>query len=84
MVNYTKEIIKISGEVYLPTITAAENYGYSVQYLRRLLRQGRVTGLKIGQIWIVCLSSLECHLQSISAKATKPAISEKHKVLPSE
>lgn len=32
---------------------AAEISGYSPQYLRRLLRNGRLAGLKIGQSWLI-------------------------------
>ena len=32
---------------------AARYSGYSVQYLRRLLRSGGVGGLKIGQLWLI-------------------------------
>jgi hypothetical protein len=37
--------------------------GYSQQYLRRLLRMGKLQGIKVGQIWLISLPSLECHLQ---------------------
>jgi hypothetical protein len=38
---------------------ATEISGYNAQYLRRLLRAGRLDGRKIGQIWLVNLSSLQ-------------------------
>jgi hypothetical protein len=38
---------------------AAEFSGYSIQYLRRLLRKGRLEGVKIGQVWLIELTSLE-------------------------
>lgn len=31
---------------------AAECSGYNKQYLRRLLRDGRKTGMELGQIWL--------------------------------
>ena len=38
---------------------AAEITGYNVQYLRRLLRAQRMEAIKIGQIWLVDLVSLQ-------------------------
>jgi len=32
---------------------AAECTGYSEQYMRRLLRAGKLAGLKLGQIWLI-------------------------------
>ena len=40
---------------------AAEVTGYSVQYLRRLLRSGKLDGVKIGQVWLIKLASLETY-----------------------
>lgn len=41
---------------------AAEYSGYNQQYLRRLLRLGKLAGLKLGQLWLIELESLECYL----------------------
>ena len=49
---------------YLTVKAAAEHYSYNKQYLRRLLRAGRLEGAKIGQVWLVKLASLEAHLRS--------------------
>jgi excisionase family DNA binding protein len=49
--------------------TAAEFSGYSLQYLRRLLRCGRLVGLKIGQVWLIDKSAFESYLEK-AAKAT--------------
>jgi hypothetical protein len=38
---------------------ASENSGYSQQYLRRMLRLGKLAGLKFAQVWLVDLKSLE-------------------------
>ena len=42
---------------------AARFSGYSVQYLRRLLRSGRLDGIKIGQVWLIKIASLEAYLK---------------------
>lgn len=41
---------------------AAEYSGYSQQYLRRLLRLGKLTGLKIGQLWLIEMGAFEVYL----------------------
>jgi len=40
---------------------AAEIPGYNAQYLRRLLRLGKMEAIKIGQIWSVSLASLKAY-----------------------
>jgi excisionase family DNA binding protein len=50
-------------EHHLSVKAAAETFGYNEQYLRRLLRTGRLQGIKIGQIWLIKLASLEAHLR---------------------
>lgn len=42
---------------------AAEYSGYSLQYLRRLLRTGKLEGLKIGQIWLIDKDAFETYLE---------------------
>jgi len=42
---------------------AAEFSGYSLQYLRRLLRNGRLAGLKIGQVWLIEKAAFEAYLE---------------------
>ena len=43
---------------------AAESSGYSIQYLRRLLRNGRLDGIKIGQVWLIEMASFESYLRN--------------------
>jgi len=48
---------------------AAEYSGYSLQYLRRLLRTGKLVGLKLGQLWLIELESFEeCLVQAGRSK----------------
>ena len=42
---------------------AAEFSGYSLQYLRRLLRCGRLVGLKIGQVWLIDKTAFEAYMK---------------------
>jgi excisionase family DNA binding protein len=48
---------------HLSVKAAAKTFGYNEQYLRRLLRAGRLQGTRIGQVWLIRLASLEAHLQ---------------------
>jgi len=51
-------------------VQVAANYsGYSLQYLRRLLRNGKVEGIKIGQLWLVDKGALDAYLKQVR-KAT--------------
>jgi hypothetical protein len=48
------------------SIDAAVEYsGYNAQYFRRLMRKGAIEGVKIGQIWLVSIESLDAYLESI-------------------
>ena len=49
-------------EKHLSVKATAETLGCNEQYLRRLLRTGRLEGVKIGQTWLIKLDSLEAHL----------------------
>ncbi len=49
-------------EKHLSVRAAADTFGHNEQYLRRLLRAGRLEGTKIGQVWLIKLASLEAHL----------------------
>ena len=41
---------------------AAESSGYSLQYIRRLLRMEKLAGLKLGQVWLIQMDSFEVYL----------------------
>ena len=45
------------------SVQAAAKYsGYSLQYIRRLLRCGKLVGLKIGQVWLIEKNAFEAYL----------------------
>ena len=48
---------------------AAECSGYSLQYIRRLLRLEKLAGLKLGQQWLIQMESFEAYLAN--AETTK-------------
>jgi len=43
---------------------AAFHSGYNVQYLRRLLRDGRLSGMKLGQTWLIDKRTFEAYLEN--------------------
>jgi hypothetical protein len=50
-------------EKHISVKAGAELSGYNIQYLRRLLRTGRLEGIKIGQVWLINMASLETYLR---------------------
>lgn len=44
---------------------AAQYSGYNIQYLRRLVRGGTIFGRKVGQVWLIEVSSLDLYLKSV-------------------
>jgi hypothetical protein len=55
--NSDKEV-----RTYIPVKAACKLSGYDQQYLRRLLRQEKLGGIKVGQVWLIETLSLENHL----------------------
>ena len=42
---------------------AARYSGYSLQYLRRLLRKNKLEGIKIGQLWLIDKCALDTYIE---------------------
>ena len=42
---------------------AAKYSGYSMQYLRRLLRNSKLVGIKIGQLWLIDKCALDTYIE---------------------
>ena len=51
-------------ERHISVKAAAQFSGFNIQYLRRLLRSGRLEGIKIGQVWLIKLTSLETYARN--------------------
>jgi excisionase family DNA binding protein len=47
---------------YIPVKEASKLIGYSNQYLRRLLRQEKLQGIKVGQVWLLEVISIDAYL----------------------
>ena len=50
---------------------AAEISGYSLQYIRRLLRLEKLAGLKLGQVWLIEKSAFEDYLENVTQAADR-------------
>ena len=50
---------------------AAFHSGYNVQYLRRLLRDGRLTGLKLDQTWLIDKGMFGAYLENANRTQDK-------------
>ena len=44
---------------------AAKRSGYNEQYIRRLMRSGKVNGVKVSRIWLVEADSLSEYLSAV-------------------
>jgi hypothetical protein len=42
---------------------ASLNSGYNIQYIRRLLRDGILSGLKVGQLWLIDKHGFDIYLE---------------------
>jgi len=47
---------------HIPVQYATEISAYNAQYMRRLLRAGKLQGVKVGQVWLIDLTSLNTYL----------------------
>lgn len=53
MVSFNPQVFPVVVNNHISVQAAAEFSGYSLQYLRRLLRCDRLVGIKIGQVWLI-------------------------------
>jgi excisionase family DNA binding protein len=61
----------IISEKYVTVLGATQLTGYNSQYLRRLLRNGKLTGMRVGQSWLILLESLDAYLVSMKAASDR-------------
>jgi len=65
MVSFNPQVFPVVVKNHISVKVAAEISGYSLQYLRRLLRSGKLAGLKIGQVWLIDKSAFEAYLERV-------------------
>ncbi len=61
--NYPGSEIPIVFNNCISVKGAAFHSGYNVQYLRRLIRNGKLTGMKLGQTWLIDKRTLDAYLE---------------------
>ncbi len=57
---------------WITTKEAAERTGYNIEYIRRLIRSGKVDCKKFGRDWMVSLASLKLHKATTKPRGKKP------------
>jgi len=64
MVSFNPQVSPVVVNNHISVKAAAEISGYSLQYLRRLLRSGKLEGFKIGQIWLIEKTAFETYFEN--------------------
>jgi excisionase family DNA binding protein len=64
-ITSTPKIDGVISEEYLTVEAASQITGYNGQYLRRLLRSGKLVGVRVGQTWLILFDSLVHYLDTI-------------------
>jgi hypothetical protein len=57
-VNPHTKSLELVLEKRISVTAASEISDYSLRYIRRLLRSGRLEGIKIGPVWLISITSL--------------------------
>jgi excisionase family DNA binding protein len=65
MASYNQQITPFVLNYYISVQVASAYSGYSLQYLRRLLRKGKLEGIKIGQLWLVDKGAFDICLEQV-------------------
>jgi excisionase family DNA binding protein len=55
----------ILSDKFITAQAAAEFTGYNIQYIRRILHAGKLGNIKVGQVWLIKLDSLNSYLEKI-------------------
>jgi hypothetical protein len=62
--DYSGSIIPFVFNNCISVKVAAFHSGYNMQYLRRLLRDGRLSGMKLGQTWLIDKCMFEAYVKN--------------------
>jgi excisionase family DNA binding protein len=62
MISLNRQIFPVVLNNLISVKEAGEFSGYSLQYVRRLLRTDKLAGLKLGQQWLIQMESFETYL----------------------
>jgi hypothetical protein len=64
--NGIKILNGLDDKVFIAVQIASKQSGYSDQYLRKLLRNETIQGIKIGQLWLIMYKSLLGYIEVAS------------------
>jgi len=67
MVSSNLSVTPIVLNNHISVKAAAMYSGYSLQYLRRLLRSSKLLGLKVGQLWLIDKNTFDAYLENAQA-----------------
>jgi excisionase family DNA binding protein len=56
-------------EDWITTSEAAQHSGYNAEYIRRLMRNGKLVSRKFGTVWQVSRQSLQAYLRTANQRA---------------
>ena len=72
MVSFNPQVSPIVVNNHISVKVASEFSGYSLQYIRRLLRSGKLVGLKIGQVWLIDKDVFTAYLERATKASDRP------------
>jgi excisionase family DNA binding protein len=62
------KLLDVSQEdIFIGVQEASQRFKYSDQYLRKLLRNEKIHGIKIGQLWLIACKSLLQYIEIASS-----------------
>ena len=65
MVVFNSNVSPLTTHNHISVKAASTYSGYSQQYLRRLLRGGRLANIKVGQLWLIDKECFDAYLQKV-------------------
>jgi len=63
MVVFNSNVSPLTTHNHISVKAASTFSGYSQQYLRRLLRGGRLVSIKVGQLWLIDKKCFDTYLK---------------------
>lgn len=64
MMAFNSHVSPLTIHNHISVKTASTHSGYSQQYLRRLLRGGKLTSTKVGQLWLIDKKSFDNYFEN--------------------
>jgi excisionase family DNA binding protein len=71
MVSFNPQVFPVVVNNHMYVKAAAEISGYSLQFLRRLLRNGKLEGFKVGQVWLIKKNAFAAYLKKAIRTSTR-------------